>query len=90
MGRVMYRNIETNLGFDQAIALGRTLISRGRGAQMTSTRLKGTPDTLENGNKVLVPDETANEAILEGFFGDVPGVGGDTVIRSADSSRETC
>jgi polyisoprenyl-teichoic acid--peptidoglycan teichoic acid transferase len=90
MGRVMNRNVETNLGFDQAVALGRTLISRGRGAQMMSTRLKGTPDTLENGNKVLLPDETANEAVMQQFFIDEPRVGEDTVTRSADSSKETC
>jgi polyisoprenyl-teichoic acid--peptidoglycan teichoic acid transferase len=90
ISRVMYRNVETNLGFDQAVDLGRTLISRGRDARMTSTKLKGTSDTLENGNQVLVPDETANEAILEEFFSDVPRVGGDTLMRSADSSKETC
>ena len=84
ISRVMYRNVETNLGFDQAVALGRTLIGRGRDARMTSTKLKGTSDTLENGNQVLVPDETANEAILQEFFSGVPRV------RSADSSREKC
>ena len=67
ISRVMNRNVETNLGFDQALALGRVLISRGRDAQMTSARLEGTPRTLENGNQVLVPNQEANEAILAQF-----------------------
>jgi LCP family protein required for cell wall assembly len=67
IARVMNRNVETNLGFDQALALGRILISRGRGAQMTSAQLKGSPKTLPNGNQVLVPDQEANEAVLAEF-----------------------
>jgi polyisoprenyl-teichoic acid--peptidoglycan teichoic acid transferase len=67
IARVMNRNVETNLSFDQALALGRVLISRGRGAQMTSVQLKGTPKTLPNGNQVLVPDQEANEAALSEF-----------------------
>jgi LCP family protein required for cell wall assembly len=67
IGRVMNRNVETNLSFDQGLAFGRLLISRGRNAQMTSAQLKGTPRTLENGNQVLVPNQEANEAILAEF-----------------------
>jgi polyisoprenyl-teichoic acid--peptidoglycan teichoic acid transferase len=67
IARVMNRNVETNLGFDQALALGRVLISRGRGAQMTSAQLKGAPKTLPNENQVLVPDQEANEAVLAQF-----------------------
>jgi polyisoprenyl-teichoic acid--peptidoglycan teichoic acid transferase len=67
ISRVMNRNVETNLGFDQAVSLGRVLISRGRDAQMTSAQLKGTPKTLPNGNQVLVPNQEANEAILAEF-----------------------
>jgi polyisoprenyl-teichoic acid--peptidoglycan teichoic acid transferase len=65
--RVMNRNVQTNLSFDQALFFGRHLISRGRNAQMTSAQLKGTPKTLENGNQVLVPNQEANEAILADF-----------------------
>lgn len=67
IGRVMNRNVETNLSFDQGLAFGRLLISRGRNAQMTSAQLKGTPRTLDNGNQVLVPNQEANEAILAEF-----------------------
>jgi LCP family protein required for cell wall assembly len=67
IGRVMNRNVETNLSFDQGLAFGRLLISRGRNARMTSAQLKGTPRTLENGNQVLVPNQEANEAILAEF-----------------------
>jgi polyisoprenyl-teichoic acid--peptidoglycan teichoic acid transferase len=67
IARVMNRNVETNLGFDEALAIGRLLINRGRHAQMTTAQLQGTPKTLPNGNEVLVPDQEANEAILAQF-----------------------
>jgi polyisoprenyl-teichoic acid--peptidoglycan teichoic acid transferase len=67
ISRVMNRNVETNLGFDQGLAFGRLLINRGRNAQLTSAQLQGTPVTLDNGNQVLVPKREANEAILAEF-----------------------
>jgi polyisoprenyl-teichoic acid--peptidoglycan teichoic acid transferase len=67
ISRVMNRNVETNLGFEQAVSLGRVLISRGRDPRMTSAQLEGTPKTLPNGNQVLVPNQDANEAILAEF-----------------------
>jgi LCP family protein required for cell wall assembly len=66
IARVMNRNVETNLAFDEALSLGRLLISREH-AQMTASQLKGTPKTLPNGEEVLVPDQEANEAILAQF-----------------------
>jgi hypothetical protein len=35
---------------------------------MTSTQLKGSPDTLDNGSQVLAPDDEANAAILSEFL----------------------
>ena len=67
ISRVMNRNVATNLGFDQGVAFGRLLINRGRNAQLTSAQLQGTPETLDNGNQVLVPNQEANEAILAEF-----------------------
>ena len=67
ISRVMNRNVETNLGFDQGLSFGRLLINRGRNAQLTSTQLTGTPKTLDNGSQVLVPNEEANEAVLAEF-----------------------
>jgi polyisoprenyl-teichoic acid--peptidoglycan teichoic acid transferase len=66
IARVMNRNVETNLAFDEALSLGRLLIRREH-AQMTASQLKGTPKTLPNGEEVLVPDQEANEAILAQF-----------------------
>ncbi|MFL5990891.1 MAG: LCP family protein [Rubrobacteraceae bacterium] len=66
IARVINRNVETNLAFDEALSLGRLLISREH-AQMTASQLKGTPKTLPNGEEVLVPDQEANEAILAQF-----------------------
>jgi hypothetical protein len=63
----MDQNVQTDLGVEDAISLGRALIRQGRHARMTSEQLKGTPETLPNGNEVLVPDDEANDAILDGF-----------------------
>jgi polyisoprenyl-teichoic acid--peptidoglycan teichoic acid transferase len=64
---VMNENVQTDLDLDGAITLGRVLIRKGRHAEMTSQQLKGTPETLSNGEQVLIPDEDANHAILDGF-----------------------
>jgi len=70
--KVMHENVETNLGIDQAISLGRTLAGRGKSGGMRSYQLKGKPEILPNGEEVLVPEERANERILERFRGDGP------------------
>jgi hypothetical protein len=63
----MNRNVETNLGFEKAIALARLLRSRGREAEMTSAQLPDTPTTLPNWKQVLVSNEEANETVLAEF-----------------------
>jgi polyisoprenyl-teichoic acid--peptidoglycan teichoic acid transferase len=65
--KIMDENVQTDLGVDEAYALANVLISEGRHDRVTSDQLKGTPETLENGNQVLIPDEQANEAILLEF-----------------------
>ena len=72
ISRVMNRNVETNLGFEKAIALARLLLarllrSRGREAEMTSAQLPDTPTTLPNWKQVLVSNEEANETVLAEF-----------------------
>jgi len=64
---VMNENVETDLDFDAAMTLGQILIRRGRHAEMTSQQLKGTPETLPDGNEVLIPDDEANQDILDDF-----------------------
>jgi LCP family protein required for cell wall assembly len=64
---IMEDNVETDLGFREALSLGRMLIDRGRNARMTAVQLEGTPDILPSGSQVLVPREGTNEAILEEF-----------------------
>jgi polyisoprenyl-teichoic acid--peptidoglycan teichoic acid transferase len=64
---VMNVNVQTDLDLDGAITLGQVLIRRGRHAEMTSQQLKGIPETLSNGEQVLIPDEDANQAILDEF-----------------------
>jgi polyisoprenyl-teichoic acid--peptidoglycan teichoic acid transferase len=70
--RVMHQNVDTNLGIVQAITLGRALVGRGESGGMRFAQLKGKPEILPNGNHVLVPDEQANERILENFRNDSP------------------
>jgi polyisoprenyl-teichoic acid--peptidoglycan teichoic acid transferase len=60
-------NVDTDLGIWQAIPLGRALILHGRDGDLTSSELQGYPTTLDDGTQVLVPEEDANEAILEEF-----------------------
>jgi LCP family protein required for cell wall assembly len=70
--KVMHENVDTNLGIEQAISLGRTLVERGKSGGVRSYQLEGNPETLPNGNAVLIPNERANERILENFRGDGP------------------
>jgi polyisoprenyl-teichoic acid--peptidoglycan teichoic acid transferase len=64
---VMDENVKTDLDLDGAITLGQVLIRKGRHGQMTSQQLRGTPKTLPSGDEVLIPDDEANEAILDEF-----------------------
>ena len=70
--RVMHENVETDLGFVQAISLGRALVGHSEEGKMRSYQLKGEPEILPNGDAVLVPNEQANERILEKFRNEVP------------------
>jgi len=63
----MDENVATDLDFDAAMTLGQILIRRGRHAEMTSQQLQGTPQTLPDGNEVLIPDDEANQDILDDF-----------------------
>jgi LCP family protein required for cell wall assembly len=64
---VMNENVQTDLDVDGAKTLGQVLIRKGRHAEMTSQQLQGTPETLANGEQVLIPDEEANRQILDEF-----------------------
>jgi polyisoprenyl-teichoic acid--peptidoglycan teichoic acid transferase len=70
--KVMHENVDTDLGIVQAISLGRALVLRGGEGGMRSFQLKGQPETLPNGDAVLVPDGLANEKVLEDFRDDAP------------------
>jgi LCP family protein required for cell wall assembly len=60
-------NVDTDLGIWQAVPLARALILHGREGDLTSSELQGYPTTLDDGTQVLVPNEDANEAILQDF-----------------------
>lgn len=66
--RALVDNVETDMSATEVASLGRAVGEHGRGAVMTSTQLKGTPDTLETGSEVLVPDDEANAAMMRGFL----------------------
>ncbi len=65
--KIMNENVETDLDLDGAVALGQVLIRRGKHAELTSEQLQGTPKTLPDGNEVLVPDDQANQLVLDNF-----------------------
>ena len=89
IARVINENVDTDLGLDEAISLGRVLIKRGLNAKMTANQLKGTPETLPNGDQVLVPDEKANETML-GRFLDDPRVPQPDAKPRPDRSSSDC
>src|SRR5215208_4926617 len=65
--KAMNENVQTDLGLDGAVALGQVLIRRGKHAEVISEQLQGNPKTLFDGAEVLVPDNDANQLILEKF-----------------------
>jgi polyisoprenyl-teichoic acid--peptidoglycan teichoic acid transferase len=60
-------NVGTDLGVWQVIPLARGLVLNGREGKMTSSELRGHPNELDDGEQVLVPEDEANEAILQEF-----------------------
>jgi len=67
MLKIANENVDTDLGLLQAISLGRALATNGGDGDLQAVQLKGYPETLSSGAQVLIPDQEANEAILEGF-----------------------
>jgi hypothetical protein len=86
----MHENVDTNLGIVQAISLGRALAGRGEEGGMKSFQLKGNPETLPNGDAVLVPDEAANEEVLEDFRDDSPTSPGQDRALGEDRPTSEC
>ena len=88
--KVAHENVDTNLGIVQAISLGRTLAGHGEEGGMKSFQLKGDPDTLPNGDAVLVPDEAANAEILEDFRDGSPTRPGQKRAPAEDPPSSEC
>lgn len=65
--KVLNDNVRTSLEVNESLSLARALVEQGRGAELRSTKLEGTPETLSNGEEVLVPDDLENEKILADF-----------------------
>ena len=65
--KVLSKSVETDLGFGEEFSLGRILVTHGGKDNIEAAQLKGTPDTTPNGSQVLIPDDAANQAILEDF-----------------------
>ena len=65
--KVANENVNTDLGVLQVIPLARALVLNGEDNKMTSAALEGHPTSLSDGEQVLMPDEEANEAILQDF-----------------------
>jgi LCP family protein required for cell wall assembly len=65
--KVTNENVNTDLGILQVIPLARALVLNGEDNKMTTAELEGRPTSLSDGEQVLVPDDEANEAILQDF-----------------------
>jgi LCP family protein required for cell wall assembly len=65
--KVTNENVNTDLGVLQVIPLARALVLNGEDNKMTTAELEGQPKSLSDGEQVLIPDDEANEAILEDF-----------------------
>ena len=65
--RITNENVNTDLGILQVIPLARALVLNGEDNKMTTAELEGHPKFLHDGEQVLVPDDEANEAILQDF-----------------------
>jgi anionic cell wall polymer biosynthesis LytR-Cps2A-Psr (LCP) family protein len=65
--KITNENVNTDLGILQVIPLARALVINGENNKMATAELEGKPNSLPDGEQVLVPDEEANEAILEDF-----------------------
>ena len=65
--KVTNENVDTDLGVLQVIPLARALVLNGEDNRMTTSELEGHPESLSDGEQVLIPDEEANEEILEDF-----------------------
>jgi polyisoprenyl-teichoic acid--peptidoglycan teichoic acid transferase len=65
--RITNENVNTDLGIMQVIPLARALVLNGEDNKMTRAELEGHPTSLSDGEQVLMPDDEANEIILEDF-----------------------
>jgi LCP family protein required for cell wall assembly len=65
--KVTNENVNTDLGIMQVIPLARALVLNGEDNRMTTAELEGNPKFLPDGEQVLVPDDEANEAIVQDF-----------------------
>jgi LCP family protein required for cell wall assembly len=65
--KVANENVDTDLGVMQVIPLARALVFNGKDTKMETAELQGSPMSLSDGRQVLVPDDKANEHILEDF-----------------------
>ena len=65
--KITNENVNTDLGILQVIPLARALVINGENNRMATAELEGKPTSLPDGEQVLVPDEEANEAMLEDF-----------------------
>jgi hypothetical protein len=55
------------LGSVEAMSVGRALPLHGGQGRIYTAQLRGTPKTLPNGDRVLLPDYAANETLLRAF-----------------------
>src|SRR3712207_9094212 len=53
--------VETDLGVDEGVSLGRAMLQNDDDGTMSATQLTGTPETLDDGTQVLIPNDEENQ-----------------------------
>ena len=65
--KTLNENVDTDLGIRREIPLARALLLNGTEGKMARFELQCYPTYLPDGAQVLVPEQKANEAILQDF-----------------------
>lgn len=70
VAKAVVENVETDVGMDEGMAFARALVDKASGGEteITTYKLEGTPETLDDGREVLIPDDEKNRALVSQFL----------------------
>lgn len=64
---IVGEKVETDISVEEGEAIGRAMLQNDEEATMTATQLVGTPEALDDGTQILIPDDEENQRILAPF-----------------------